>query len=142
MDNKAQEIGGLRLAGLQEGESRVCWDPVPAICLRQASIFSKPLEVQLCRRGRAAPAEVSAAAARAMVPGGARCAEPGCDGHLVFDAEDLHEVCEACGRVVETGADLQSCAWGGKFVGEGDDGAAAGAAARSLAEHARARDGR
>ena len=51
MDNKAQEIGGLRLAGLQKGESGVRWDPVPAICLRQAKKAGGPAVTP--RAGRA-----------------------------------------------------------------------------------------
>ncbi len=54
------------------------------------------------------------------------CLDPGCHGSLVFDAEELHDVCQACGRVVDVAGDLQTNPWGGSFVPGGDDGAAAG----------------
>ena len=56
------------------------------------------------------------------------CPTPGCAGGIVFDEENLHDVCQGCGRVLDGSAALQGCQWGGVLVRAGDDGAAAGAA--------------
>ena len=56
------------------------------------------------------------------------CPTPGCAGGVVFDEENLHDVCQGCGRVLDTSAELQGYEWGGVLVRAGDDGAAAGAA--------------
>lgn len=55
------------------------------------------------------------------------CPTPSCTGGVVFDEENLHDVCQGCGRVLDTSAALQGCQWGGVLVRAGDDGAAAGA---------------
>lgn len=55
------------------------------------------------------------------------CPTPGCAGGIVFDEENLHDVCQGCGRVLDGSAALQGYQWGGVLVRAGDDGAAAGA---------------
>ena len=45
----------------------------------------------------------------------------------MFDEENLHDVCQGCGRVLDGSAALQGYQWGGVLVRAGDDGAAAGA---------------